>query len=52
MNGNIRYIGQGFGAIVRYRCDQGYRLVGDASRTCKSDGLWSGLDPVCIGGKL
>ena len=48
---SINYIGSGFGAIARYRCDPGYTLVGVSSRTCKSDGEWSGDDPVCIEGK-
>jgi CUB/sushi domain-containing protein len=46
--GEIRYINSGFGAIARYTCLPGYELVGDYSRTCKSDGYWSGESPHCI----
>lgn len=50
--GSIRYIGSGFGAIVRYSCDRGFNLVGDSSRICKSYGEWSGSDPTCVEGWL
>ena len=28
-------------------CNTGYELTGSNSRTCKSDGSWSGSDDVC-----
>ncbi|XP_003387839.1 PREDICTED: sushi, von Willebrand factor type A, EGF and pentraxin domain-containing protein 1-like isoform X2 [Amphimedon queenslandica] len=46
-NGELRYIGSGFGELVRYSCFPGYTLVGAVSRTCKSDGQWSGAAPIC-----
>jgi hypothetical protein len=37
------------GTIVRFACDDGYRLVGYENRKCREDGLWSwGVDPECI----
>ena len=37
------------GTIVRFSCDDGYRLVGYEARRCREDGLWSwGVDPECI----
>uniref|UniRef100_A0A6G1S5F6 Extracellular domains-containing protein CG31004 n=1 Tax=Aceria tosichella TaxID=561515 RepID=A0A6G1S5F6_9ACAR len=37
------------GQVVRFSCDQGYRLVGYEARFCRQDGLWSwGEDPQCI----
>ncbi|CAG2176495.1 unnamed protein product [Oppiella nova] len=37
------------GTIVRFACDEGYRLVGYEVRRCREDGLWSwGVDPQCI----
>jgi len=37
------------GTIVRFSCDDGYRLVGYEARKCREDGLWSwGVDPECI----
>ncbi|CAG2181137.1 unnamed protein product, partial [Oppiella nova] len=38
------------GTIVRFSCDDGYQLVGNETRLCREDGLWSsGVDPKCIG---
>jgi len=37
------------GTIVRFSCDDGYKLVGNESRRCQEDGFWSkGVDPECI----
>ena len=37
------------GTIVRFSCDDGFRLVGYEVRRCREDGLWSwGVDPHCI----
>ena len=37
------------GTIVRFSCDEGYRLIGYEARRCREDGLWSwGVDPQCI----
>ena len=38
-----------FGSSVSYQCNEGYRISDDASRTCLSDGTWSGTTPTCIG---
>ncbi len=35
--------------VATYNCDTGYTLNGSATRTCRSDGVWSGLAPVCEG---
>ena len=32
-------------------CDTGYELTGSDTRTCQSDGSWSGSDGVCRRGK-
>ena len=36
------------GGIVHYSCYNGYRLVGEAKRTCYN-GQWTGSLPTCIG---
>ena len=37
------------GTIVRFACDEGYRLVGYENRMCRENGLWTwGVDPECI----
>ncbi|CAG2177268.1 unnamed protein product, partial [Oppiella nova] len=41
------------GTIVRFSCDDGYRLVGNETRLCREDGQWSlGADPKCIQRKV
>ena len=30
-----------------FTCDTGYELTGSDTRTCQSDGSWSGSDTVC-----
>ena len=37
------------GTIANYTCDDGYRLVGAASRLCQNDGEWTDRAPVCQG---
>ena len=46
---NGRRIGNDFrfGASVYYECNEGFQLVGTASRVCQNTGLWSGLLPTC-----
>jgi hypothetical protein len=37
------------GTIVRFSCDDGYRLVGTEARRCCENGLWSlGVEAKCI----
>ena len=37
------------GSLVTYTCDLGYRIIGNNSRECKRDRMWSGRSPVCQG---
>ena len=34
-----------------FTCNTGYELTGSNTRTCQSDGNWSGSDAECKGGK-
>ncbi|XP_028973250.2 sushi, von Willebrand factor type A, EGF and pentraxin domain-containing protein 1 isoform X3 [Esox lucius] len=36
-----------FGAMVAYSCDKGFLIRGEKRRTCKADGEWGGVLPVC-----
>ena len=47
-NGQVSHTaGTTFGQTVTYSCDTGYNLVGDSTRTCQADGIWSGSAPIC-----
>ena len=35
-----------------FTCNTGYELTGSDTRTCQSDGSWSGSDASCNRGKL
>lgn len=35
------------GAQAFYTCSDGYKLIGNDSRTCQINGSWSGADPYC-----
>ncbi len=34
--------------VATYTCDTGYTLNGGSTRTCGSDGMWSGANPVYV----
>ena len=41
-------IGFGYeGDTCSFACHTGYELTGSDTRTCQSDGSWSGTDDVC-----
>ena len=46
-NGRVVVSGLVFGSEARYSCDSGYSLEGEASRTCRENGAWSGIPPIC-----
>ena len=37
------------GTVATYGCDPGFTLNGGSTRTCQSDGTWSGPAPTCQG---
>ena len=41
--------GTTYNSLVTYTCDVGYTLQGSNSRTCQSNGQWSGRVPQCKG---
>ncbi len=46
-NGQVFLSGVTVDSAAVYRCNTGFELVGDSSRTCQSSGLWSGAEPSC-----
>ena len=34
-----------------FTCNTGYELAGSDTRTCQSDGSWSGIETTCMRGK-
>ena len=48
VNGMIMLMGRTPGSIAMYSCDMGFRLNGEMTRTCQTDGNWSNEEPTCI----
>lgn len=46
-NGRVSGSEFGFNSKVKYDCDEGYTLNGEATRVCQSDGLWDKPAPRC-----
>ena len=48
-NGMISYsdLTLGVSGVATYSCGTGYALKGDITRTCQSNGTWSGSTPTC-----
>ena len=36
-----------YGDTCSFTCNDGYELTGNDTRTCQSNGTWSGSDSVC-----
>ena len=48
VNGNVMVSGTLEGDTAEYSCTEGYELNENATRTCESNGTWSGEEPTCI----
>ena len=49
INGQVSHLnGTTFRQTATYSCNTGYNLVGDSTRMCQADGMWSGSEPTCI----
>ena len=46
-NGQVYYMQTTLNAIAVYKCQRGYRLIGNQKRTCQNNFLWSGQAPSC-----
>lgn len=36
------------GALAKYRCERGYKIIGDPLITCEETGQWAGMVPECV----
>ena len=48
-NGHHNFSSTTYTSVATYTCDVGYTLQGSNSRTCQSNGQWSGSVPQCNG---
>ena len=46
-NGDVNVTGRYPGQKAIYSCNEGYQLVGFATRSCSRNGKWSGEAPIC-----
>ena len=51
INGEVNVPSRQVGSTATYSCNNGFNLVGDQSRVCRSGGSWSGNAPTCEGRK-
>ena len=47
-NGKVDFSDNHLGSTAHYTCNDGYTLVGPATRECLITGTWSGYTPVCV----
>ena len=47
-NGVLLYNDDRVGDSAEYRCDNSFQLLGDGTRSCLPDGMWSGEKPTCF----
>ncbi|XP_029047436.1 E-selectin isoform X3 [Osmia bicornis bicornis] len=47
-NSNTGATSYKIGALAKYRCERGYKVVGEPLSTCEDNGKWSGEVPRCV----
>lgn len=47
-NGAVAYDSRSVGSVARYTCNAGFSIPGSASRSCQSNGEWSGREFTCF----
>lgn len=47
-NSNTGATSYKIGALAKYRCERGYKVVGEPLSTCEDNGKWSGDVPQCV----
>lgn len=46
-NGHVEKVAA-FGRMAHYFCDKNYKLIGNETRVCSPEGVWSGEEPFCL----
>ena len=46
-NGKKNSTNYKYGSVISFSCDVGYNLVGSQTRTCQTNGKWTGTQPTC-----
>ena len=46
-DGSVSISGTIVGSTATYTCNDGFRLQGQSTRTCQTNGEWSGSAPIC-----
>lgn len=49
LNGRVEPSGRTPDSTATYSCNEGLELVGPSVRVCEDTGLWTGVEPECIG---
>ena len=49
LHGTMIGSGTTYGSVIRFVCNDGFKVVGSAERTCQADRTWSGQDAFCEG---
>ena len=47
INSRVISVDFSYNASVQYVCEEGFELHGEDTRTCQSNGFWSGIAPTC-----
>lgn len=47
-NSNTGATSYKIGALAKYRCERGYKVIGEPLSTCEENGKWSGEVPQCV----
>lgn len=46
-NGMVDTSGTEYGDTATYTCMPGFTIIGQATRTCDTSGVWTGVAPIC-----
>ena len=49
INGRVTWTNLTVGGVATYLCDDAYELVGNMTRVCQGNDMWSEDEPVCRG---